>query len=71
VYRESPFGQFYGNKLLIYLICYIYLNHIAACLMFFIGKVQYEQQPHVRFDNRTWFSVFGEPSFHDYEPLLD
>jgi hypothetical protein len=39
--------------------------------MFFIGKLQYEESPHVRFDNRTWISVFGEPVYHDYEPILD
>jgi hypothetical protein len=39
--------------------------------MFYIGKIQYEEYPYARYDNRTWFSVFGEPSFHDYDPMLD
>lgn len=57
--------------LTVYLVLYIYLNHIAACLFFFIGKIQFEEYPNARFDNRTWMSVFGEPAIHDYEPILE
>jgi hypothetical protein len=51
-------------NLFVYFILFIYLTHFAACLMFLIGRVQYEDYPYARFDNRTWISVFGEPSFH-------
>ena len=58
-------------KLIIFFLGFIYFNHIAACLMFYIGKIQYEDYEYVRFDNRTWIKVFGEPEYHDYEPLLE
>ena len=58
-------------KLIIFFLGFIYFNHIAACLMFYIGKIQYEDYEYVRFDNRTWIKVFGEAEYHDYEPLLE
>ena len=58
-------------KLVVFVFIFIYFTHWAACIMFFIGKIQLEDYPHARYDNRTMFSVFGEPAFHDYNPLLD
>ena len=63
--------NFMAYNLTVYLVLYIYLNHFAACIFFYIGKIQLEEHPNDRFDNRTWMSVFGEPAFHDYEPILD
>jgi hypothetical protein len=67
-YSRTSMTMFY---LTLYFIMFIYLTHFAACMMFFIGRIQLEEYPHSRFDNRTWISVFGEASYHQYEPLLD
>jgi hypothetical protein len=64
-------GIFIAYDLTLYLVLYIYLNHFAACGMFLVGKLQLEEDPNARFDNRTWMLVFGELPYHDYEPILD
>jgi hypothetical protein len=55
----------------IYFVCFVYLTHFAACLMFYVGRLQLEHDPNARFDNRTWISVFGEAPYNTYDPLLD
>lgn len=57
--------------LILYFIMFIYLNHFAACFMFYIGRIQYEEDPHARFDNRTWMSEFGNTPYHGYDHILD
>jgi hypothetical protein len=37
-------------RLVILFVAYIYLNHLAACGMFYIGKLQFENWRYARFD---------------------
>jgi hypothetical protein len=39
VFSDHAVGASKYSKLLLYLVLYIYLNHFAACFMFFIGKI--------------------------------
>ena len=51
-------------NLFLYFLGFIFLNHFAACFLFYVGRIQYESYPYARFDNRTWFTEFGSLPFN-------
>jgi hypothetical protein len=70
LFSESQVSMALIN-LAIYFCGFVYLNHVAACFMFYIGKYQYLDHRNTRFDNRTWFTEFGTPPYHEYDSILD
>jgi hypothetical protein len=58
-----------------FIVSFVYFTHFAACGFFYVGKVQYEEDPNGRYDNRTWFITFhppNSPDYHkDYQDILD
>jgi hypothetical protein len=39
---------------------FVYLTHFAACALFWLGMLHVNNWPYMRYDNRTWISVFNE-----------
>jgi hypothetical protein len=53
-----------------YIVLFVYLTHFAACALYYIGKLHLDNWSQVRYDNRTWISVFNEqPVYENIEDM--
>lgn len=58
-------------KLTLYLLSFVYLSHLTACVFFIVAKIQYRVYPNARFDGRCFIQDFGKrPYNYDYSDLL-